>query len=106
MTGHHLADVADLAGKDVIGREADGRLVAIYHLNETFYATAGFCTHANALLCEVEVVDGYVECPAHHGYFEIATGQAQGAPVSGDLRTYLVRVVGSRIEVDMDGGGE
>ena len=105
MAWQHIADTADLTGKDVIGREVDGRPVAIYRVKGEYHATAGFCTHANALLCEGEVVDGFIECPAHYGYFEIATGRAQGSPVTVDLRTYPVRVVGSRIEVDVDRSG-
>ena len=103
MAWHHLADIVDLAEKDVIGREADGRRIAIYRLDGAYHATAGFCTHANALLCKGEVVDGFIECPLHYGYFEIATGKAQGAPVMVDLVTYPVRVVGSRIEVEIGG---
>lgn len=99
---HDLADVSDLADRDVIGREAGGRSIAIYRVDGAYYATGNICTHAHARLCEGEVVDGFIECPAHHGYFEITTGRAQGAPVSVDLATYPVRVVRSRIEVALD----
>lgn len=103
MAWHYVADTADLAGKDVIGREAEGRPIALYRVEGAIHATAGRCTHANALLCEGEVVDGLIECPLHYGYFDIATGKAQGAPVTVDLKTFPVRVIGSRIEVDLGG---
>ena len=51
-----------------------------------------------------EVVEGYIECPLHFGLFEIATGKAAGAPVTVDLRTYPVRVEGTRIEIEVDPG--
>lgn len=101
MTWHHLADRADLAGREVVGREHGGRRIALYRVGERYFATADLCTHASALLSQGEVVDGYIECPAHFGLFEIATGKAAGAPVCIDLKTYPVRVVGERIEVEV-----
>ncbi len=102
MTWRYVADVADLAGTDLIGCEIEGRKIALYRVEDRYFATSNVCTHANALLSEGEVVDGYVECSLHFGLFEIATGKAQGAPVSVDLRTYPVRIDGSRIEVHLD----
>ena len=37
-------------------------------------------------------MDGVIECPKHNGRFDYATGQALGAPVLVDLRTYPVKV--------------
>lgn len=101
MGWRHVADVADLVDEGVIGRECGGRRIALYRVGGTYYATSGVCTHANACLSDGEVVEGYIECPVHFGLFEIATGRAAGAPVSVDLRTYPVRVEGTRIEIDL-----
>jgi len=101
MPWHPVADTADLAQRPVIGRDCAGRKLALYRLADRYYATENTCTHANALLSEGEVVEGYIECPAHYGLFEIATGKAQGAPVCVDLATYPVRVTGTRIEVEI-----
>lgn len=101
MGWHHVADVADLAQRDVIGRQVGTRRIALYRSDERYYATSDLCTHGSALLSGGEVVEGYIECPLHYGLFEIATGKAAGAPVSVALATYPVRVVGGRIEVEM-----
>lgn len=102
----HLADTADLAGRDVIGRVCRGRRIALYRLGGAFHATSDVCTHGQALLSEGEVVEGHIECPAHFGLFEIATGKAAGAPVSRDLQTYPVRVEEGRILVLTEEGGQ
>lgn len=101
MTWHHVADTTDLAEREVIGREAGGRKLALYRVEGAYYATADLCTHGQARLSEGEVVEGHIECPLHFGLFEIWTGKAAGAPVSRDLATYPVRVEDGRIEVDL-----
>ena len=104
MPSHHVADTADLETREVVGRECAGRKIAIYRINGVYYATADVCTHSNATISEGEVVEGYIECPLHFGLFEIATGKAAGAPVTVDLRTYPVRVEGTRIEIEVNPG--
>ena len=101
MAWHPAADVADLADREVIGREVAGRSVALYRLDGAYFATADLCTHALARLSDGEVVEGYIECPAHHALFEIRTGKATGGRATCDLATYPVRVEGTRIEVEI-----
>ena len=103
MTWIHVADIADLEGKDILGVERGDLKLAIYRLEDQYYATSDVCTHQAARLSEGEVVECYVGCPAHYGLFDIRTGKAQGAPVSVDLRTYPVKVDGTRLFVVVDG---
>jgi nitrite reductase/ring-hydroxylating ferredoxin subunit len=102
MTWIHAADVADLEGKSVIGVEYHELKLAIFRLEDRYYATSNVCTHASALLSEGEVVECYIECPAHYGLFDIRTGEAQGAPVSRSLRTYPVMVDDGRLLIMVD----
>lgn len=97
-----VADAAELDERGVIGREVEGRRVAVYRLDGALHATQDLCTHGQARLSEGEVVEGYIECPLHFGLFEIATGKAAGAPVTRDLATYPVRVEGGRIWIELD----
>ena len=99
MAWHHVADTADLAEGQVIGRDCGGRPIALYRVGGEYFATSGLCTHANALLSDGEVVEGFIECPAHFALFEIRTGKATGGHASCDLSTYPVRVEGTRIEI-------
>jgi 3-phenylpropionate/trans-cinnamate dioxygenase ferredoxin subunit len=86
-------DVADVDQDDLVPFRHDGADYAIYRsLDDRYFATDGHCTHERTLLCEGLVMDGVIECPKHNGRFDYTTGQAQGAPVIVDLRTYPVKV--------------
>jgi nitrite reductase/ring-hydroxylating ferredoxin subunit len=98
----HIADESALDGKDVIGVEHNGLKLAIFRLGDGCYATSNLCTHASALLSDGEVVEHYIECPAHFGLFDIRTGKAQGAPVSRNLCTFPVKIENGRIFVALD----
>lgn len=66
---------------------------AIYRgTDDDYYATDGFCTHESVHLSGGFVMDGIVECPKHNGRFDYRTGQAKGAPVCVNLKTYPVKV--------------
>ena len=73
--------------------------VALYRIDDEFFATDSMCTHATALLSEGYVEDGCVECPLHQGRFDIRTGKAMCAPVTVDLRTHAVKREGDHIYV-------
>jgi nitrite reductase/ring-hydroxylating ferredoxin subunit len=101
MGWEFVADTSDFGEASVIGCAISGRSIAIYFVNGGYYATSNICTHANGILSNGEVVDGYIECPLHFGLFEIATGKAQGAPVVLDLATFPVKVDGTKILVQV-----
>jgi 3-phenylpropionate/trans-cinnamate dioxygenase ferredoxin subunit len=79
--------------EDVIRFDHAGRTFAVYRSPEdTFHATDGLCTHEKIHLADGLVMDHIIECPKHNGRFNYKTGQAKGAPVCVDLRTYPVKV--------------
>jgi nitrite reductase/ring-hydroxylating ferredoxin subunit len=80
----------------------EGRSLAVYNIEGTFYATDDECTHGAASLSE-GVLDGdVVECPLHFGAFHIPTGKPVAAPCSVPLRTYKIEVVDDTVLVDLD----
>ncbi|MGF3027824.1 Rieske (2Fe-2S) protein [Methylobacterium aquaticum] len=99
MTWHPVADLAAFDASPVLAREAGGVALALYRVDGAVYATQELCTHAGVSLAGGEVVEGYIECPAHYGLFEIATGRAQGGPVCRDLAVYPVRIEAGRVWV-------
>ncbi|BAH55328.1 MocE family 2Fe-2S type ferredoxin [Rhodococcus opacus] len=83
----------DIETEDIIPFEHAGNQYAIYRsADDEFFATDGYCTHERELLCDGLVMGKTIECPKHNGRFEYATGEAQGAPVIENLRTYPVKV--------------
>jgi nitrite reductase/ring-hydroxylating ferredoxin subunit len=79
---------------------ADGRALAVYRLEDGFFATDDLCTHGNAQLSEGEIEDGQIVCPYHLGAFDIRTGEASAAPCHIPLRTYRVSEVDGELFVD------
>lgn len=79
--------------EDVIRFDHEGRTFAIYRSPEdTYHATDGLCTHEKIHLADGLVMDNIIECPKHNGRFDYRTGEAMGAPVCIDLKTYPVKV--------------
>jgi anthranilate 1,2-dioxygenase ferredoxin subunit len=59
------------------------------------------CTHERVPLSEGFVENGCVECPLHQGLFDIRTGQARKAPCVTPVRTYPLRIVDGRVEINV-----
>lgn len=64
--------------------------IAVYRLDDGFYATDDMCTHAMVSLSGGEVEDGVIFCPLHGGAFDIRTGAATEFPCTRALKTYAV----------------
>jgi 3-phenylpropionate/trans-cinnamate dioxygenase ferredoxin component len=83
----------DIEPEDVIRFDHGGRVYAIYRSpDDEYYATDGVCTHEHAFLSDGLVLDEIIECPKHNGRFDYRTGEAKGAPVCVNLKTYKVKV--------------
>jgi nitrite reductase/ring-hydroxylating ferredoxin subunit len=95
-----VADVSEDTAKkvDIKGHPS----VAIFKIDDQFYAVADLCTHGAASLSEGFVENGIVECPFHSGTFDIKTGQALTFPCTEAIRTYPARVEGDEILIRLD----
>ncbi|WP_234186606.1 MocE family 2Fe-2S type ferredoxin [Shinella sp. NM-101] len=88
--------------EDVIRFDHAGRTFAIYRSPEdTYYATDGLCTHEKIHLADGLVMDHVIECPKHNGRFNYKSGEALGAPVCIDLKTYPVKVEGGTVFIGL-----
>ena len=93
----------DIELEDVLRFDHGGRTFAIYRSpDDRYYATDGLCTHEKIPLADGLVMDNVIECPKHNGRFDYRTGEAKGAPVCINLRTYPVKVQGGKIHIDID----
>ncbi len=94
--------VDDVDREDVLAVQHGGHALAVYHSPDgTFHATAGLCTHEQALLADGLVMGDIIECPKHNGRFNYKTGEARRAPARVSLCTYPVRVQRGRVLVDV-----
>ncbi|MFC2150242.1 non-heme iron oxygenase ferredoxin subunit [Calditrichota bacterium] len=67
--------------------------VALYHLEDGFYAIEDSCSHAGASLTMGQIEEGeVVACPHHGARFNIKTGQVLSLPAVRGVRSYEVKV--------------
>jgi len=89
--------------EDVVRFDYSGKTYAIYRSpNNEFFCTAGLCTHEEAHLADGLVLDHIIECPKHNGRFDYRTGEAKGAPVCINLKTYAVKVERGRLFIAVE----
>ena len=89
---HRVADVRDIPdpGKALV--EADGEVVALFHVEGRFYAIDDVCTHDGGPLAEGELRDHTIACPRHGAKFDIRTGAALSMPAVRATRAHEVKV--------------
>ncbi|MBB3136675.1 MULTISPECIES: MocE family 2Fe-2S type ferredoxin [Rhizobium] len=88
-----VCGVDDIDEEDLIRFDHDGRTFAVYRSSDGgYYATDGLCTHEQIHLADGLVMDEIIECPKHNGRFNYKTGEAMGAPVCVNLKTYPAKV--------------
>jgi 3-phenylpropionate/trans-cinnamate dioxygenase ferredoxin subunit len=94
-----LAHRSDLppGGKKLV--EVDGRSIALFNVDGTFYAIDDVCTHDGGPLAEGELVGCQIECPRHGARFDVRTGRPLCMPAIEPVATHEVDVQGDDIFV-------
>jgi nitrite reductase/ring-hydroxylating ferredoxin subunit len=87
---------------EVMKIEAEGHVIALFHLEDGYFATQDVCTHAVASLADGYVDGDQVECPVHAGRFCIRTGAVESLPATKPLKTYPVRTDGGKVSVGIE----
>ena len=95
------ADAADLPPGTMMHVELDGRMIALYNLEGTFYATDDICTHRRARLSDGYLDGRVVQCPLHFGKFDIITGEPLNPPCKIPVGTYPVTLDTQRLLIDL-----
>ena len=98
---HCVAKIDEVLEDEPKAVQIGNDYIAIYRIDDAFYATDDICTHEFASLAEGFVDGDCIECPLHAGTFHIPTGKAMTAPVTEDLRTYPVKVEGDDIFINI-----
>lgn len=77
----------------------DDRTIAIFHLDDGYYAIEDVCTHDGGPLAEGILEGNVIECPRHGARFDVKTGAVLSLPAVTPVPTFAVRVSGEEIEV-------
>lgn len=73
--------------------------VALFHLEDGYYALEDVCTHDGGPLAEGHLEGDVIECPRHGAKFDVRTGAVLALPAMAPVPTYEVRVEGDEIKV-------
>jgi nitrite reductase (NADH) small subunit len=85
------------AGKMVI---VDGRHVALFRLEDGFFAMDNLCLHRAGPLCDGLIVGGVVHCPWHGWSYEIRSGGLVQDPKVG-VSKHHTRIIGDEVQVQL-----
>ena len=101
MAWHKATTTTQLTDRQVVGVEVNGVEVAVYRLDDGYYATNNICTHQRAFMSDGYIENDCIECPLHQAIFDIKTGAALEGPAKGPLASYPTRVDGDDILVEL-----
>ena len=94
---HRVASVGELEAGDSSVVDVDGEQVALFHLNDEYFALSNVCPHQGGPLGQGRVEDECVYCPWHGWQFDVESGEhVQGDDV---VPTYEVVVEDGDIHV-------
>jgi len=77
----------------------DDQPVAIFHLDDGYYAIDDVCTHDGGPVAEGPLEGQVIECPRHGARFDVKTGAVLRLPAVAPVATYRVRVENEEIQV-------
>ena len=75
-----------------------GRHIALFRLDDQFFALDNMCLHRGGPLCDGAIDRGVVTCPWHGWSYEISTGTMVQDPRVG-VSKHEVRLTGDEISV-------
>jgi NADPH-dependent 2,4-dienoyl-CoA reductase/sulfur reductase-like enzyme/nitrite reductase/ring-hydroxylating ferredoxin subunit len=91
--------VEDVGEQTPTKGQVDGKQVIVVRTPDGLRAVAGRCTHYGGPLGDGLCVGGQVHCPWHHAIFDLATGEAVGAPALNPIRVYQISERDGRVYV-------
>lgn len=87
-----IAEPGEVApgGKKLV--EVDGRALALFRIDDDYYAIDDVCTHDGGPLAEGDFQGCIIECPRHGGEFDVRTGAAVRFPAVEPVPAHPVEV--------------
>jgi 3-phenylpropionate/trans-cinnamate dioxygenase ferredoxin subunit len=80
--------------------DVDDVTVAIFNIRGEYFAIKDMCPHDGGELAIGELDGEVIICPRHGARFSIRTGAVLSPPAYEDVRTYLVRVVDGKVQIN------
>jgi 3-phenylpropionate/trans-cinnamate dioxygenase ferredoxin subunit len=77
--------------------EVDGRPIAVFNVDGSFYAIDDVCTHDGGPLAEGELSGCEIMCPRHGARFDVRTGKALCMPAIEPVAVHAVLIRGEDV---------
>ena len=81
--------------------ELNRKKIAVFFVNNAYYAVDDTCSHASGPLSEGEVNGLEVTCPWHGAKFNIQSGQALEEPACDNIQSYPLKMEGQDILLEI-----
>jgi 3-phenylpropionate/trans-cinnamate dioxygenase ferredoxin component len=94
-----ICSISELAPGGV--KRLDEPPIAVFRVEDSYFAISDVCTHEWARLSEGEVDGDTVVCPLHGACFSLSTGEALSLPAIDPVETIAVILQGDDIYVDV-----
>ncbi len=82
--------------------EIDGSAIAVFKVDDAFYAIEDVCTHDGGLLTGGCVEGDQIVCPRHGARFSIKTGDALTAPAYEPTAIFPTRIENGIVQIRDD----
>jgi 3-phenylpropionate/trans-cinnamate dioxygenase ferredoxin subunit len=79
--------------------EVNDHYIALFNVDNRYYAIEDRCTHDDGPLAEGELTGTVIECPRHGAQFDITTGRVLRFPAITPVPRYDVRVENGEIQI-------
>ncbi len=94
-----VATKSELPSGGKLLTEVEGRAIAVFNVEGSFFAIDDVCTHDGGPLAEGDLHGAEIECPRHGARFDVRNGRALCFPAVEPVATHAVEVRGDDILV-------
>ncbi len=96
-----IATTAEIGPGERLVVEIGRHWVAVFNVDNTYYAVRDVCTHDDGPLAEGKLYGCEIECPRHGARFDLRTGAVTAPPAVRPVPIYAVRVVGDEVQIEV-----
>ena len=96
-----IGSVKDFETTNCIVVQIKDTEIAVFKIEERFYAIENKCSHRAAPLSEGALMGMEVRCPWHGAKFDLLSGKALCLPAREGLKVFSVRNTNNEIEIEV-----